>query len=102
VPLRTYQHFACRDPLSRLVLEQMLAGVSTRRFERTREPVGTEVEAVARSTSRSAVSRELVARTRENLIGLTSRRLDDVAAGWYCQTPEWALARPKGSESEVC
>jgi putative transposase len=78
VPLRTYQHFASRDPLSRLVLEQMLAGVSTRRFERTREPVGAEVEAVARSTSRSAVSREFVARTRDNLIALMSRRLDDV------------------------
>ena len=50
VPLATYQHFADRDPLSRLVLEQMLAGVSTRRFSRTREPVGTEVEASARST----------------------------------------------------
>src|ERR671924_1972450 len=66
VPLRTYQHFADRDPLSRLVLEQMLAGVSTRRFERTGEPIGVEVEAGARSTSRSAVSREFVARTREN------------------------------------
>jgi transposase-like protein len=78
LPLRTYRHFADRDPLSRLVLEQMLAGVSTRRFERTREPVGSEVEAVARSTSRSAVSREFVARTRDNLVGLMSRRLDDV------------------------
>src|SRR5207253_10204728 len=47
VPLCTYQHFADRDPLSRLVLEQMLAGVSTRRFDRTREPVGTEGEASA-------------------------------------------------------
>jgi putative transposase len=78
VALRTYEHFAARDPLSRLVLEQMLAGVSTRRFGRTREPVGVEVEAVARSTSRSAVSREFVARTRENLLALMSRRLDDV------------------------
>jgi putative transposase len=78
VPLRTYEHFASRDPLSRLVLEQMLAGVSTRRFERTREPVGAELEAQARSTSRSAVSREFVARTRDNLVGLMSRRLDDV------------------------
>src|SRR2546422_557352 len=78
VALRTYQHFTDRDPLSRLVLEQMLAGVSTRRFKRTREPVGAEVEAVARSTSRSAVSREFVARTRDNLLGLMSRRLDDV------------------------
>jgi putative transposase len=78
VPLATYRHFADRDPLTRLVLEQMLAGVSTRRFSRTREPVGEEVEAQARSTSKSAVSREFVARTRENLDALMSRRLDDV------------------------
>jgi hypothetical protein len=31
VPLRTYEHFADRDPLTRVVLERMLAGVSTRR-----------------------------------------------------------------------
>jgi putative transposase len=78
LPLRSYRHFADRDPFSRHVLEQLLAGVSTRRFERTREPVGAEVEAVARSTSRSAVSREFIARTRENLLALISRRLDDV------------------------
>jgi putative transposase len=78
VPLRTYRHFADRDPLTRLVLEQMLAGVSTRRFKRTREAVGDDVEARARSTSKSAVSRELVARTRENLNALMTRRLDDV------------------------
>ena len=78
VRLETYRHFADRDPLTRLVLEQMLAGVSTRRFERTREPVGPDVEAQARSVSKSAVSREFVARTRENLDALVSRRLDDV------------------------
>jgi putative transposase len=78
VPLATYQHFADRDPLSRLVLEQMLAGVSTRRFGRTREPVGSEVEASARSTSKSSVSRDFVAKTTEQLIGLMSRRLDDI------------------------
>jgi transposase-like protein len=78
VALRTYEHFADRDPFSRHVLEQLLAGVSTRRFERTREPVGTEVEAYARSTSRSSVSREFVSRSRENLLALMSRRLDDL------------------------
>ena len=78
VGLQTYRHFADRDPLTRLVLEQLLAGVSTRRFERTREPVGEEVEQGARSTSKSAVSRAFVARTRENLEALMSRRLDDV------------------------
>ena len=78
VQLATYRHFADRDALSRVVLERMLAGVSTRRFSRTQEPVGEAVEAEARSTSKSAVSREFVARTRENLETLMSRRLDDV------------------------
>ena len=78
VQLGTYRHFADRDALSRVVLERMLAGVSTRRYPRTQEPIGSEVEAEARSTSKSAVSREFVARTRENLEALVSRRLDDV------------------------
>jgi transposase-like protein len=78
VPLATYAHFADRDPLSRVVLEQMLAGVSTRRFCRTREPVGQDVVEAERSTSKSAVSREFVGRTREHLAALMSRRLDDV------------------------
>lgn len=78
VALRTYEHFADRDPFTRQVLEQLLTGVSTRRFERTREPVGAEVEASARSTSRSSISREFVSRSRENLLGLMSRRLDDL------------------------
>ncbi len=78
VPLDTYRHFADRDPLTAVVLEQMLAGVSTRRFARTREPVGQQVAEVERSTSKSAVSREFVGRTGEHLAGLMSRRLDDV------------------------
>jgi len=53
VPLGTYRHFADRDPLTAVVLEQMLAGVSTRRFARTREPVGQAVvDASARRPSR--------------------------------------------------
>jgi transposase-like protein len=78
VPLGTYEHFASRDPLSRLVLEQMLAGVSTRRLRRTREPVGEQVTAVERSVSKSAVSRAFVSRTGENLAALMSRSLADV------------------------
>jgi len=78
VPLRTYEHFADRDPLARVVLERMLAGVSTRRYRRTQEPVGEEVEAVARSTSKSAVSRTFVERTRQALGELMSRQLADL------------------------
>ncbi len=78
VPLETYRHFAARDALSQVVLERMLAGVSTRRYQRIQEPVGDDVEQAARSTSKSAISREFVARTRETLAELMSRRLDDV------------------------
>jgi len=56
----------------------MLAGVSTRRYRRTAEPVGQGVEQQARSTSRSAVSRTFIERTRSALGELMSRRLDDV------------------------
>jgi putative transposase len=70
VPLRTYRHFADRDPWTGVVFEQMLAGVSTRRFSRTREPVGQDVAEAERSTSESAVSREFVGRTREHLLAV--------------------------------
>jgi putative transposase len=40
LPLSTYRHFADREPLTQVVLERMLAGVSTRRYGRTTEPVG--------------------------------------------------------------
>lgn len=78
VPVGTYEHFASRDQLSRVVLERMLAGVSTRRYRRLQEPVGEHVEQQARSTSKSAVSRTFIARTKEALLRLMSRRLDDV------------------------
>ena len=78
VPLASYQHFADRDPLARVVLERMLAGVSTRRYRRAQEPVGEEVAASERSTSKSAVSRTFVERTRQALGELMSRQLGDL------------------------
>ncbi len=78
LPLATYRHFADRDLLAQVVLERMLAGVSTRRYRRTQEPVGEQAEQRARSVSRSSVSRAFVQRTRRALAQLMSRRLDDV------------------------
>jgi transposase-like protein len=78
IELATYQHFADRDPLARVVLERMLAGVSTRRYPRTQDPVGEEVETRARSTSKSSVSRTFVERTREALGELMGRQLGDL------------------------
>lgn len=76
--LRTYEHFAQRDPLAGVVMDQLLAGVSTRRFKGTREPVGQAVVDRERSTSKSAVSRMFISRTREGLIDLMSRPLADM------------------------
>ena len=78
LPLVTYQHFADRDQLGQVVLERVLAGVSTRKYRRAQEPVGAETAAGERSTSKSAVSRAFVERTREALWQLMSRQLADL------------------------
>ena len=78
MPLATYEHFADRDQLEDVVLERMLAGVSTRQYRRAQEPVGEQVEADARSTSKSAVSRTFVQRTRDQLWKLMNRPLADL------------------------
>jgi putative transposase len=74
----TYEYFADRDPLTRAVMNRMLTGVSTRKFARVGEPVGSEIEQTASSTSKTSVSDMFIARTRTALGELMSRRLDDV------------------------
>src|SRR6266545_2381928 len=56
LPVKTYEYFADRDPLTRAVMDRMLAGVSTRKFARVGEPVGTDVEATSSATSKTSVS----------------------------------------------
>lgn len=76
--VQTYSRFTSRDLLGRGVLDRMLAGISTRRFKSAGEPVGQAVEEKAVSTSKSAVSREFVTRTRDAMKQLMSRDLADV------------------------
>ena len=76
--LASYEHFADRDPLTRAVMDRMLAGVSTRRYAAVGEPVGEEVEQASTSTSKSTVSELFIERTRTALGELMGRRLDDV------------------------
>ena len=78
IQLDSYQEFASRDLLGGVVLERMLAGVSTRRSRRVDEPVGEDVRQSARSTSKSAVSRTFVAKTRTALEELLGRDLSDL------------------------
>ena len=77
MPLATYEHFADRDPLARVVLERMLAGVSTR-GRACRRAGRREGRSDRAATRKSSVSRAFVERTRNALGELMSRRLDDV------------------------
>jgi transposase-like protein len=78
LPVATYEYFADRDPLTRAVMDRMLAGVSTRRFEQVGEPVGAEAEQSSSSTSKTSVSAMFIERTRTALSELMGRRLEDV------------------------
>jgi transposase-like protein len=79
VPLETFGVFAQGDLLTATVLERMLAGVATRSFERVADPIGAEQRRVARSTSKSAVSRRFVTGTKVALDALLSRDLSGLA-----------------------
>jgi putative transposase len=63
IGLDTWKAFSSADLLNSLVVERMLAGVATRRHVDVAEPVGDELEARSRSTSKSAISRRFVAAT---------------------------------------
>src|SRR3954470_6597129 len=52
LPVETYGYFADRDPLTRAVMDRMLAGVSTRKFERVGELVGAEVQDASSATGK--------------------------------------------------
>lgn len=78
LPVETYGYFADRDPLTRAVMDRMLAGVSTRKFAVVGEPVGADVEDASSATGKSTISALFIERTRTALGDLMSRRLDDV------------------------
>jgi putative transposase len=78
LPVATYGYFADRDPLTRVVMDRMLAGVSTRKCAGVGEPVGEKVEQSSTSMGKSSVSERFVERTRTALGELMGRRLDDV------------------------
>ena len=82
VALDSYALFSSTDLLTQLATERMLAGVATRRHARVAEPIGAELEAVARGDSRSSISRRFKAATTKALDELLARDLGslDVAA----------------------
>lgn len=75
LPVAAYDLFNSTDLLGEMAMARMLAKLSTRRYRVGLEPVGTEVEAKARSTSKSAVSRRFIAATETALADLLGRDL---------------------------
>ncbi len=75
LPVPAYELFSSTEVLGRMAMGRMLAGLSTRRYPLGLEPVGQRVEASARSTSKSAVSRRFVAATQTALAQLLAADL---------------------------
>jgi putative transposase len=73
VALETWEQFAAADPLTPRAVEQMVLGVSTRKYVRSIEAAPPGLK--SRGTSKSAVSRRFVAATREKLKEMMSRDL---------------------------
>jgi len=71
--LPSWREWSARDPLEARALEQMVLGVSTRRYARSLEPLPAAL--AARGTSKSAVSARFVYGTERKLGELMSREL---------------------------
>jgi len=73
VVLPSWEHFGDEDPLTERAVEQMLVGVTTRRYNRSLEPTPASVK--TRGTSKSAVSRRFVAATERQMEAWLKRDL---------------------------
>ena len=75
--LPSWREWSARDPLEERALEQMVLGVSTRRYARSLEPLPQAV--AVRGFSKSAVSERFVYGTERKLAELMSRDLGRLA-----------------------
>jgi putative transposase len=78
VAVPAYELFSATDALSTMTLDRMMAKLSTRRYAAGLEPVGAQVEAAARSTSKSAISRRFVAATETALAAMLAADLTEL------------------------
>jgi len=74
--LPTWEQFSNEDPLDVRATEQMLVGVSTRKYARSLEPLPEDIDAFG--TSKSAVSRRFVRQTSAQVEEFLQRRLDSL------------------------
>ena len=75
LPVGAYELFSGTELLGEMAMERMLARLSTRNYPVGLEPVGSQVEAGAKATSKSAVSRKFVKATETALAELMSADL---------------------------
>jgi putative transposase len=73
VKLPSWRAWSARDPLRQRAIEQMVVGVSTRRYARSLEPLPSEV--AVHGVSKSAVSERFVVGTERKLAELMQRDL---------------------------
>ena len=74
----SYELFSQTEILGRMAMQQMLAGISTRRYPVGLEPVGQRAERAATSMSKSALSRRFVAATETALAELLAAPLGEL------------------------
>lgn len=94
LPVPAYELFSSTDLLERMAMERMLGKLSSRRYRLGLEPVGADVEATAKSTSKSAVSRRFVRATERavaqlmdadlSALDLVAVMIDGVHFGGHC------------------
>ena len=90
VPLVSFQWAAATDPLDEHTLAAVAAGVSTRRYADTLDPVPADV--TERATSSSAVSRRFVALSTKRLEAFLGRPLGELDLRVVCR-PSTCQAR---------
>ena len=71
--LPSWRAWSARDPLEQRAIEQMLVGVSTRRYARSLEPLPSELR--VRGIGKSAISERFVVGTARRLAALMQREL---------------------------
>lgn len=74
--LPSWEQFSSEDPLNERALEEMVIGVSTRKYRRALEDLPPEIE--ERGTSKSAVSRRFIAATGKQLSAWLNRDLSEL------------------------
>ncbi|HKY35099.1 MAG TPA: IS256 family transposase [Polyangiaceae bacterium] len=77
VELPSWRFFSAEDPLTERAMEQMIVGVSTRKYARSLEPASPNVK--TRGMSKSAVSRHFVAKTEAQMDEWLGRDLSDIS-----------------------